>query len=104
MLVKCLSKLVYQVSIFSVMRADRTLAPGIKPAFRDSEHVTHHRNSKLLLVSFNKPIFHLDSREKMLTAFLIYPAPVVIARLPISGGDFPLPVPFDALCLETLLA
>src|SRR5438552_2532949 len=69
MVLKSLSKLLGQLSIFSLSLADRALAPRIKATFRDVEHSAHDDDGKLLLVFFDKPIDHLLSREKMLTAF-----------------------------------
>src|SRR5215469_5049942 len=66
---KFLSKLFYELGIFSLVLTGRTLAPSVKATFRDSEHSAHDNNGKFLLVLFNKLIFHLDSREKMPTAF-----------------------------------
>jgi hypothetical protein len=80
---KDLPNLLREESIFSLALAGRTLAPGIKAAFRDSKHVAHPHNGKFVLVLFDKPIFHLDSREKMLTAFLVYHAPAGLALIPV---------------------
>ena len=66
---KDLSNLASSLSIFSFVLTGRTLAPGVKAAFRDSEHVAHHHDGKFVLVLFNKLLFHLESREKMLTTF-----------------------------------
>ncbi len=65
---KSLLKLFGELGIFSLASTDRTLAPGIQAAFRDSEHSAHDDNGKFLLVLFNTLIFHLDSREKMARA------------------------------------
>jgi hypothetical protein len=66
---KDLPNLLRKVSLFSGALTGRALAPGVKAAFRDSEHVAHPRDGKFVLVLFNKLTFHLESREKMLTAF-----------------------------------
>src|SRR6266571_6343224 len=66
---KDLPNLLSEASIFSFAPAGRALAPGVKATFRDSQHLAHGRNGKFLLVLFDKLIFHLDSREKMLTTF-----------------------------------
>ncbi len=63
------SNLLGELSIFSFAPTGRTLAPGIQATFRDSKHVAHDHDRKFLLVLFDKLIFHLDSREKMLTTF-----------------------------------
>ena len=57
-------------SIFSFALAGWALAPCIIATFRDTEYPAHGHNGKPLLVLFNKLIFHLDSREKMLTTFI----------------------------------
>src|SRR5450759_5896766 len=69
MLFKYLPDLLGQLSIFSLPSADWTFAPGVKAAFRDREHMTHHHDGKFMLVLFNKTIFHLYFREKILTTF-----------------------------------
>src|SRR5215471_10225640 len=69
MSVKYLSNLFSEQSIFSLASTGGTLAPGIKSAFGDTKHLAHDHDGKLMLVLFNKLIFHLDSREKMLTTF-----------------------------------
>ncbi len=66
---KDLSNVGGQLSIFSTAPTGGARAPGIKAAFRNFQDSAHHHNGKLLLVLFNKLIFHLDSREKMLTTF-----------------------------------
>jgi hypothetical protein len=38
------------------------------------KHTAHDHNGKLLIVSFDKLILHLDSREKKLITFLVYHA------------------------------
>ena len=58
-----------QLSIFSGALAGRALAPGIKATFRDSKDIAHDHDGKCVLVLFNKLLFHLESREKMLTTF-----------------------------------
>ena len=73
-----------ELSIFSFALADRALSPCIKSTLRNLKHVTHDDNGKLLLVLFDKLLFHLDSREKMLTTFLVYRAPAVLS--PARGG------------------
>lgn len=80
---KYLPDLLSKLSIFSRALTGRTLAPGIKVTFRDSQHIAHHHDGKFVLVLFNTLLFHLESREKMLTTFLRYRAPV---------GLFPVPV------------
>src|SRR6266700_8077608 len=69
MLVKYLPNFLFETSIFSFTSAGGTLAPGVKAAFRDLKHTTHHHYGKLLLVLFDKLICHRWSREKMLTTF-----------------------------------
>src|SRR5579875_242478 len=64
-----LSDLFYVLGIFSL--AGRTLAPGVKAAFRDIEHLAHDHNRKFLLVLFGKLIFHMNSHEKMSKTFFI---------------------------------
>jgi len=64
-----LSNLFCELGIFSLMLTDRTLSPSIKATFRDSEHLAYDHDREFLLVLFDKLIFHLDSREKMLIAF-----------------------------------
>jgi len=59
---KRLSNLLNDLSIFSLVLA------GVKAAFRDSKNTAHHHDGKFLLMLFNKLIFYLLSREKMLTA------------------------------------
>jgi hypothetical protein len=66
---KDLPNLLCELSIFSLALAGRALTPGIKAAFRDSKHVTHDHDRKFVLLLFDKLIFHLESREKMLTTF-----------------------------------
>jgi hypothetical protein len=100
---KYLSNLLRQLSIFPLALTGRTLAPGIKATFRDSEHVAHHHNGKFLLVLIDEPIFHLESREKMLTPFLLYLALAVLFPILVSVVDFLLLMLFNALSLETLL-
>src|SRR5258708_13241775 len=68
-LFKHLPNLLGEESIFSFALTGRALAPGIKATFRDSENLAHDHNSKFVLVLFDKLIFHLDSREKMLRTF-----------------------------------
>lgn len=72
---KVMPDLLSQLSIFSVTSAGRTLAPGVESAFGNAKHLAHHHDGKLVLVLFDKMIDHLLSREKMLTAFLVYRAP-----------------------------
>src|SRR4051812_5784008 len=67
MLFKHLLYFLFEMSIFSLTSAGWTLAPGVKAAFRDLKHTTHHHYGKLLLLLFDKLIFHRWSREKMLT-------------------------------------
>jgi hypothetical protein len=55
-----LSKLFYELGIFSLALTGRTLAPSVKATFRDIEHSAHDHNGKFLLVLFNKLIVHLD--------------------------------------------
>src|SRR6266851_8143918 len=59
-----------ELSIFSFALTHRALAPCIIPTLRDAEDSAHDDNGKFLLELFDKLIFHLDSREKMLTTFL----------------------------------
>jgi hypothetical protein len=66
---KHLSNLLRDLSIFSVALTGGTLAPSVEATFRDSKHTAHHHDGKFVLVLFDKLIFHLDSREKMLIAF-----------------------------------
>lgn len=66
---KDLPDLLRQLSIFLVVPADRTLAPGRKSAFGNLKDLAHHHHGKFVLVLFNTLIFHLLSREKMLTTF-----------------------------------
>ncbi len=73
---KFLSNLFYELGIFSLVLTSRTLAPSVKATFRDIEHSVPDDKGEFLLVLLNKLTFHLDSREKMTTAFLIYHAPV----------------------------
>jgi hypothetical protein len=47
-----------EFGIFSIMSACGAFAPGVIPAHRDLEHATHERNWMLMLVFFNKLIFH----------------------------------------------
>ena len=42
-------------------------APSVIATFPDSKHFAHDHDGKFLLVLFDKLIFHLESREKMLT-------------------------------------
>lgn len=65
-------------------RKARALTPCIIGTFRDSEYQAHGHNGKLLLVLFDTLPVHLDSRDKMLTTFLEYRAPVALA--PARGG------------------
>jgi hypothetical protein len=67
---KNLPNLGHDESIFSFAPAGWALAPCIIATFRDSEYPAHGHNGKLLLLLFDKLLFHLDSREKMLTTFL----------------------------------
>ncbi len=67
---KFLSNFFCELGIFSLALTDRTLAPGVKATFRDTEHAAHDDNGKFLLMLVNKLIVHLDSREKMPTAFM----------------------------------
>lgn len=76
---KDLPDLLRQLSIFLMVSAGRTLAPGGESTFGHAKHLAHHRDRKFLLVLFNELIFHLLSREKMLTPFLIYRAPAELA-------------------------
>src|SRR5579875_356372 len=62
-----LPNLLCELSIFSCAPAGRPLAPGIQATFRDSKHVAHDHDREFLLVLVDKLIFHLESREKMLT-------------------------------------
>lgn len=66
---KDLPNFLCELSIFSGMLAGRTLAPGRESAFGNVKHLAHHHDGKFVLVLFNKLIFHLLSREKMLTTF-----------------------------------
>src|SRR5581483_2935882 len=66
---KNLLNLLRKLSIFPCALTSRTFAPSVKAAFRDSKHMAHHHDRKFVLVLFNKPILHLESREKMLTTF-----------------------------------
>src|SRR5260221_3414661 len=56
-----------EMSIFSFALTNRALAPCVIPTLRDPKHSAHGHDGKLLLVLFDKLIFHRDSREKMLT-------------------------------------
>ncbi len=69
MVLKDLSNMGGELSIFSPALTGRALAPGVKAAFRDFQDLTHDDDGKFLLVLFNKLVLHLDSREKMLTTF-----------------------------------
>src|SRR6266567_4124662 len=64
----CYLCLTHQAS-HSFALTGRALAPGIQATFRDSENLAHDHDSKFALVLFDKLIFHLDSREKMLRTF-----------------------------------
>ena len=66
---KHLPNFLREVNTFSLALAGRTLALGVKATFRDAQFSAHHDNKKLLLVLFDKLIFHLVSREKMLRTF-----------------------------------
>src|SRR5579884_1925807 len=66
---KNLPNLLSQLSIFSFALTGRALAPSVVATFRDSKNAAHDGDGKFLFVLFDKLIFHLDSREKMLTAF-----------------------------------
>src|SRR5712691_30072 len=66
---KPLSKLFCELGIFSRVLADRALQPGVIATLVYSEHTAHDHNRKFLLILFNELISHLDSREKMPTAF-----------------------------------
>src|SRR5260370_29139975 len=50
---KDLPNLLRKLSIFSLARACRTLAPGRKATFRDSKHLAHGHDGQFLLVLFN---------------------------------------------------
>jgi hypothetical protein len=67
---KDLPDLLHELSIFLVVPAGRTLAPGIQSTFGKIKNLAHDHHGKCGLVLFNKPVFHLLSREKMLTTFL----------------------------------
>ena len=69
MSVEFLSNLFCELGIFSLALTGRTLAPCVKATFRDIKYSAHDDNGKFLLVLFDKLVFHLDSREKMPTAF-----------------------------------
>src|SRR5690242_5379976 len=66
---KHLSNLLLDLSIFSLALTGGTLAPSVEATFRDSKRLADDRYGKVALVLFDKLIFHLDSREKMLIAF-----------------------------------
>src|SRR5581483_8263971 len=66
---KFLSNLFGELGIFSLALTGWTLAPSVKATFRDTKHSAHDDNGEFLLVLFDKLVFHLDSREKMPTAF-----------------------------------
>ncbi len=69
-LFKHLPNLLSEESIFSFALTGRALAPSIQATFRDSENLAHDHDRNFLLVLFDKLLFHLDSREKMLRTFL----------------------------------
>jgi len=69
MRVKLLSNLFYELGNFSFALTGRTLSPGVKATFRDTQHSAHDDNREFLLVLFDKLLFHLESREKMPTTF-----------------------------------
>src|SRR6266567_3339520 len=69
MIVKHLSNLLRDLSIFSLALTGGTLTPSIKTAFRDFEHLAHHRYREFMLLLLYELISHLLSREKMLIAF-----------------------------------
>jgi hypothetical protein len=69
MSVKLLSNLCCELGIFSFALTGRTLSPGVKATFRDTEHSVHDDNREFLLVLCDKLLFHVDSREKMPTTF-----------------------------------
>jgi hypothetical protein len=62
---KDLPDLLRQLSIFLVVPAGRTLAPGIKSAFGNPKNLAHDHYGKFVLILFNELIVHLLSREKM---------------------------------------
>src|SRR5579883_3087030 len=68
-LINHLMNFLSELSIFSAALAGWALTPGIIATFRDFTDSTHDDHGKLLPVLFDKMIAHLDSREKMLTAF-----------------------------------
>lgn len=82
---KYLSNLFGKPSIFSLALTGRALAPGVKATFRDSKYVTHEHDGKFALVVVNKLLVHLESREKLLTTFLVGHAPVGL--FPARGGS-----------------
>jgi hypothetical protein len=66
---KDLPDLTSESSIFSVVLAGSTLAPGVESTFGNAKDLAHHHDGKFMLVLFDKLIYHLLSREKMLTTF-----------------------------------
>src|SRR5579883_1103868 len=70
MRVNLLSHLLRALGIFSFALTGGTLSPGKEATFRDLKHSAPDDNGEFLLVLVDKRIFHLDSREKMLTTFL----------------------------------
>src|SRR5690348_8989970 len=50
--------------------------------------MAHDNNGKFVLVLFNKLMFHLDSREKMRTVFLVCHAPAGASQLRVSRAIF----------------
>jgi hypothetical protein len=80
---KYLPNLLLDLSIFSLVLASRTLQPGILAAFGHFEHLAHHHYRKFMLVLFDKLILHLDSREKMLTTFLVCHALAGLFLIPV---------------------
>jgi hypothetical protein len=63
MILKDLSNVGGELSIFSSASTGRTLTPGVESAFGNAKHLAHHHNGKLVLVLFNKLILHFCSRD-----------------------------------------
>src|SRR6266702_293410 len=58
-----------QLSIFLAPSTGSALPPGVVSTLRDLQHTAQDANRIVLLLHCNELVFHLDSREKMLTPF-----------------------------------
>lgn len=66
---ECRFDLLRKFGIFSAMVAGFAFVPGVEPAHRHLQHLTHHRYRILLLVISNELIPYSRLREKMPSAF-----------------------------------